>query len=561
MKKLYNVYRMLFMGMALIGFSLTGLAQNIWINEVHYDNFGTDEGEFIEIVLEDAGSYSLADFEVYLYNGNNGGSYDSKSLEMFTEGNSVDNFTFYYYDYPENGIQNGAPDGIALVYQGTLISGQFLSYEGSMTATDGPASGVTSTDIGVEEPGEIGESLQLSGSGTSYAEFSWNPPAAETKGMINTGQSFGGPMPEPSNYPTDFTATAAGLSVELSWTDATGDQLPSAYLVLASTTNTFTIPVDGTPVPDDTDLSDGTGALNVNYGVESCNFGSLESNTQYYFVIYPYTNAAANIDYKTDGNPPEAEVTTPDVLILNYENFNDITLGTWSQYSVTGPDQFWEAQEQYGIDNSPNAIMEGYDGGAVENDDWLISPELQVLLDTYNPTLEFWTAQNYDGPELEVKVSSDYTGSGDPNAATWQDVDAELSPGGWAWTYSGSIDLTELISDETFYVAFRYTSNTSEAATWEVDEILITAEATIDIQENTEQEMSQFFPNPAQDMIYLEKLPADARVMIYDLSGSLVKSASNNPSTLEINDLQPGIYFLKVSSGRSIGQGQKLIVY
>ncbi|MDZ7743507.1 MAG: choice-of-anchor J domain-containing protein [Bacteroidota bacterium] len=561
MKNRYNIYKVLALAMALFGISLPGLAQNIWINEVHYDNYGTDEGEFIEIVMEDAGSYTLSDFEIYLYNGNNGGSYDSKSLDLYTEANQVDNFTFYYYDYPENGIQNGAPDGIALAYQGTLISGQFLSYEGSMTATDGPAAGVTSTDIGVEEPGEIGESLQLSGSGTTYAEFSWNPPAAETKGMINTGQAFGGPMPEPSSYPTDFTALAAGLSVELSWTDATGEQLPAAYLVLASTNSSFTTPVDGTPVPDDTDLSDGNGALNVNYGVESCNFGNLESNTQYYFIIYSYTNAAANIDYKTDGNPPEADVTTPDVLILNYENFNDISLGTWSQYSVTGPDQFWEAQEQYGIDNSPNAVMNGYEGGAVENDDWLISPELQVPLDTYNPTLEFWSARNYDGPDIEVKVSNDYTGSGDPNAASWQDVDAELSSGNWSWTYSGSIDLSDLITEESFFVAFRYTSTSSEAPTWKLDEILITAEVTIGIPENPEQDMLQFYPNPAQHVIYLEELPVDASIMIYDLSGRLVKSASNGPNSLEINDLNPGIYFLKASSEKNSSQGQKLIVY
>ncbi|HCX73958.1 MAG TPA: hypothetical protein DHM37_09590, partial [Candidatus Cloacimonas sp.] len=47
--------------------------------------------------------------------------------------------------------------------------------------------------------------------------------------------------PEPSNYPTSFTATANGYDqVDLSWTDATGTTLPDGYLIKANETGTFT---------------------------------------------------------------------------------------------------------------------------------------------------------------------------------------------------------------------------------------------------------------------------------------------------------------------------------
>ena len=74
---------------------------------------------------------------------------------------------------------------------GTLI--QFLSYEGSFTASGGPADGVTSTDIVVSEAGSTpdGESLQLTGSGTTYEDFTWSGPLTNTYNAINTGQSFG----------------------------------------------------------------------------------------------------------------------------------------------------------------------------------------------------------------------------------------------------------------------------------------------------------------------------------------------------------------------------------
>jgi hypothetical protein len=69
--------------------------------------------------------------------------------------------------------------------------------------------------------------------------------------------------PEPTNYPTDFTATASGLGINLTWTDAVGTQVPSGYIIMAGINASLPIPTDGEPIPNDTDLSDGNGALNV----------------------------------------------------------------------------------------------------------------------------------------------------------------------------------------------------------------------------------------------------------------------------------------------------------
>ncbi len=167
-------------------------AINAWINEIHYDNDSGDVGEMVEIAIEDAGSYLLSDFEVHRYNGNGGTTYGDNGLDEFTEGATVGDFTFYYITYPANGLQNGAPDGLALVYQGSVVTGQFLSYEGQITATAGPAVGMTSVDIGVTEHGgvQIGESLQLGGMGIEYNDFYWQEASAETPGAINNNQSI-----------------------------------------------------------------------------------------------------------------------------------------------------------------------------------------------------------------------------------------------------------------------------------------------------------------------------------------------------------------------------------
>lgn len=161
---------------------------NAWINELHYDNTGTDVSEFVEVVIKNPQNYVLSEFRVFLYNGNNGQVYDSESLDMFTQGTTIGIYTFYYW-YPSS-IQNGAPDGLALSYDDILITGQFLSYEGTFMATDGPANGIVSVDIGVFENGDtpVEYSLQLSGSGSEYSDFAWQFPADHTPNSLNNNQ-------------------------------------------------------------------------------------------------------------------------------------------------------------------------------------------------------------------------------------------------------------------------------------------------------------------------------------------------------------------------------------
>ncbi len=166
-----------------------GQAPNAWINEFHYDNTGTDAGEAAEVVVPSTYT-DLSNFTLSLYNGSSTSLavYDSHTLDSFTAGATVNGFTIYYMAIA--GIQNGAPDGLALDYSGTLI--QFISYEGSFTAASGVASGVTSTDIGVAQDGTgvAGLSLQLGGSSNVYSGFTWQTEATATFGAVNTNQTI-----------------------------------------------------------------------------------------------------------------------------------------------------------------------------------------------------------------------------------------------------------------------------------------------------------------------------------------------------------------------------------
>jgi hypothetical protein len=169
-------------------------ATPVFINEIHYDNVGTDSGEAIEIAGP-AGT-NLSGWSLVLYNGNGGASYNTKALSGVIADQSGTGFGTLSFSYPTDGIQNGSPDGIALVNGSTVV--QFLTYEGSFTAVGGPAAGKVGVDIGVAENSvPVGQSLQLKGNGNNYEDFTWNAAAANTFGAANTGQSFGGITPPP----------------------------------------------------------------------------------------------------------------------------------------------------------------------------------------------------------------------------------------------------------------------------------------------------------------------------------------------------------------------------
>ena len=201
---LFSLYTLLRAGVALAlagAASVGGRAQvtdpTVFINEFHYDNTGTDAGEFVE-VAGPAGT-DLTGYSIVLYNGSTFQTYLPLVNLSGTIPNQQNGFGTVHVTYAVNGIQNGSPDGLALVRNATEVI-QFLSYEGTITATNGPAAGLTSTDIGVSEVGTepIGQSLGLSGAGDSYGDFTWTGPAGESPGAVNVGQTFGGPPPTPS---------------------------------------------------------------------------------------------------------------------------------------------------------------------------------------------------------------------------------------------------------------------------------------------------------------------------------------------------------------------------
>ena len=160
--------------------------QSVFINEIHYDNLGADAEEVLE-VAGPAGT-DMKGWSLVLYNGKNGRPY--RTIPM--EGSIPDQQSgFGTVSFSINRIENGAPDGIALVNPENEVI-HFMSYEGGFTAASGPAGGLAATDIGVRESNstQAGHSLQLRGSGSSLDDFAWHGPGQATPGVVNAEQTF-----------------------------------------------------------------------------------------------------------------------------------------------------------------------------------------------------------------------------------------------------------------------------------------------------------------------------------------------------------------------------------
>lgn len=255
--------------------------------------------------------------------------------------------------------------------------------------------------------------------------------------------------PTLSSTPTslDFSATM-GSSSDAQTTSVLGSNLTTAptYTVTGTDASMFTV----------------TGSLTTDGGDLSVVFTPTSEG-----------NKTASIDI-VSGTASTSIALTGTALASNVSQQTytfKSGLDPWTQVSVTG-DQVWGSDSSYG------AKMSGYSGGKLANEDWLISPEFD-LSEVTSASISFDEAINYITTDVfatycTLWISSNYT-SGDPTAASWTQLTIPTYPSSASWTFvnSGTIDCpAEFIGLSTVRVAFKYVSDTDNAATWEITNVV-----------------------------------------------------------------------------------------
>ncbi|MGE0076365.1 MAG: cellulase family glycosylhydrolase [Bacteroidales bacterium] len=156
------------------------------------------------------------------------------------------------------------------------------------------------------------------------------------------------------------------------------------------------------------------------------------------------------------------------------EDFSTCPAANWTSYSVSSNTD-WTC-------NNQAMSVNGYNGDAA-SDDWLISPAMDFSgYSSISLNFDSWTRYTDNGitdPELKVKYSADYPGSGNPEGYTWTEISYSFpAENSQTWTKSGDIDLSA-ISGTAVYIAFQYTSSGMGAGTttlWQVDNVNITGQ-------------------------------------------------------------------------------------
>lgn len=180
-----------------------------------------------------------------------------------------------------------------------------------------------------------------------------------------------------------------------------------------------------------------------------------------------------------EDNVPNLQISPTKISVVTgaqyLESFNACDgTASFSQFSTTGA-QVWGCTD-FGRNATKGIRMNGFSGTAQLNEDWLISPVTSLGA---NSTLSFYSQFSFAGPSLQLKISNNFSGTGDPSSATWTDLNGNFPTAAVPststsladWTLS-TVDLSAY-SSQNVYVAFVYTSSTgtNTAARWTLDDI------------------------------------------------------------------------------------------
>jgi hypothetical protein len=184
-------------------------------------------------------------------------------------------------------------------------------------------------------------------------------------------------------------------------------------------------------------------------------------------------NDATTWSFATASVPPVGSLNyTYDFNVCNTNLPNGFTQYSEEGSVIWGCTTFGRDANNPPSGSTPNALqINGFINNANQvNTDWLISPAFD-LTETNYPILSFWSRTAFTGSPLKLFVSTNYNGTGDPNLATWIELNGKF-PGTASdvWTLSDNINLTKY-KGTAVYIAFVYSSSSDDGARWTLDDI------------------------------------------------------------------------------------------
>ena len=179
----------------------------IVINEIDYDQPGTDTAEFIELFNSGSSSISLDNYSISLINGNSGSSYRSIDLTGFNvnangyfvvcgDAEQVANCD-YSFTTSSGWFQNGSPDALGLFENNDLLDS--ISYEGSMDIyTEGDVFTLDDSNVDILSIGRKIDGFDTDNNALDFELNCITPGSANVAGMGDCSTPRVSPVPIPA---------------------------------------------------------------------------------------------------------------------------------------------------------------------------------------------------------------------------------------------------------------------------------------------------------------------------------------------------------------------------
>ena len=181
-----------------------------------------------------------------------------------------------------------------------------------------------------------------------------------------------------------------------------------------------------------------------------------------------------------------------------------------------------------------------------ETEAWLISPAID-LSNVSTATFTFDHAgKQFGAPttNLTVQASSNYT-EGDVTAATWTELPIPNHLSGETNTFksAGDMDLAAFCGQANVRIAFKYTSTTTGAGNWYIQNVKVTGETTGSGIAGVAADETAFYV--LDGVLMLGGVAEGTQVEIYNALGARMMTTVFDGTGIAVNDLNPGMYIVR----------------
>lgn len=251
-------------------------------------------------------------------------------------------------------------------------------------------------------------------------------------------------------------------------------------------------------------LGDAINKLTISHSLKFCNGGTVYLRTSgfasFASIKTPSGNGSIIGIYSEFGSQRQLMIRDTSDLIFNQQRCNSngpsvlffedfeqhspnskLILSSWENMVESGK-QFYQIQS---LQNNQFASITALGSGEPSVINWLVTPSIQ-LNNSIGEQLSFLSRDAFDnGASLQVLLSSNYDGKGQPWKAKWTVLKAIIAKGstsgvGAVWIKSGNISLSQWSG--SVHIAFKYVGNDLGTAIMKkntnfwVDDVKITAQ-------------------------------------------------------------------------------------